>query len=44
MVNSFHHQAVKEAGDKFRVVGHTPEGKNIFACDGTFAPMEIVEQ
>lgn len=31
-------------GDKFRVVGHTAEGKNVFACDGTFAPMEIVEQ
>ena len=31
-------------GDRFRVVGHTPEGKNFFACDGTFAPMEIVEK
>ena len=31
-------------GDSFRVVGHTAEGKNVFACDGTFAPMEIAEK
>ena len=31
-------------GDAFRVTGHTPEGKNVFVCDGTFAPMEIAEK
>jgi acyl-ACP thioesterase len=31
-------------GNSFRVVGHTPEGKNVFASDGTFAPMEIAER
>ncbi len=31
-------------GDSFRSVGHTPDGKNVFACDGTFAPMEIAEK
>ena len=31
-------------GDSFRAVGHTPEGKNVFACDGTFVPMEIAEK
>ena len=28
----------------FRAAGHTPEGKNVFVCDGTFAPMEIAEK
>ena len=23
---------------------YTPDGKNVFACDGTFAPMEIAEK
>ena len=31
-------------GDFFRVVGHTPDGRNVFASDGTFAPMEIAEK
>ena len=31
-------------GDSFRAVGHTPDGKNVFACDGTFSPMEIAEK
>ena len=31
-------------GSSFRVAGHTPEGRNVFASDGTFAPMEIAEK
>ena len=31
-------------GESFRAVGHTPDGRNVFACDGTFAPMEIAEK
>ena len=31
-------------GDSFRAVGHTPDGRNVFASDGTFAPMEIAEK
>jgi len=31
-------------GDSFRAVGHTRDGRNVFACDGTFAPMEIAEK
>ena len=31
-------------GENFRAAGHTPDGRNVFACDGTFAPMEIAEK
>ena len=31
-------------GNSFRAVGHTPDGRNVFASDGTFSPMEIAEK